>query len=325
LPKNYLKIGFIGAGSIGSLFGGYLGTIGSEDYSIEIIFFGLKEHIDEIKRNGLKIHKEQKVTIVKNIRAYENLETFNLVLEKNKNYQFDFMFLTTKTYDTGTALEQYKNLIDLSKRIVILQNGIGNEEVVKSYCPTEKIIRIVTSHGALLKEPGHVYHTGEGFIKVGLAFSNKVPSDLILFRDLLNWSGLEAEIVEDIIQSSWEKIFVNIGINALGALTRLHNGGLLENEGLKHMMKGAVEEALKIARLKGIKLPDKDYLKLTYSVAEKTYNNQNSMLQDVLKGQVTEIDSINGKIVKYAEELGISVPINELLTNLIKGLEKSYL
>lgn len=325
MPKNHLRIGFIGAGSIGSLFGGYLGSIASEDYILEVIFFGLKEHIDEIKKNGLKIHKEQKVIFVKNIRAYENLETFNLLLDNNTSYQFDFMFLTTKTYDTGSALEQYKNLIDLSKRIVILQNGIGNEDLVKSYCPAEKIIRIVTSHGALLKEPGHVYHTGEGFIKMGLAFSKKVPSDLVLFRDLLNWSGLETEIVEDIIQSSWEKIFVNIGINAIGALTRLHNGGLLENEGLKRMMKGAVEEALKVARLKGIKLPDRDYLKLTYSVAEKTYNNQNSMLQDVLKGQITEIDFINGKIVKYAEELGISVPINELLTNLIKGLEKSYL
>lgn len=325
MQKKELRIGFIGAGSIGSLFGGYLASIDSDEYSLEVIFFGDKEHGGEINKKGLKLHKEQTVTTIDRIKAYENQDIVESFIKKDSSYQFDFMFLTTKTYDIESALEQYKNLIKLSRRLVVLQNGIGNEDLVKNFCSRDKIIRIVTSHGAFLKEPGHIYHTGEGFIKIGLAFSKNVPPDLILLKELLNQSGLETVIVRDIIQSSWEKIFVNIGINALGALTRLNNGQLLEDEGLKRIMKKAVQEALKVAELKKIQLPDTDYLKLTYSVAEKTYNNQNSMLQDVLKGQATEIDFINGKIVEFAKELDFKVPINELLTNLIKGLENSLL
>jgi len=325
LQKKELRIGFIGAGSIGSLFGGYLSSIDSDDYSLEVIFFGEKEHVDEINKKGLKLYKKQTVISIDSIKAYENQDMVESFIKKDSSYRFNFVFLTTKTYDIESALEQYRNLIKRSSKLVILQNGVGNEDLVKNFCSGDKIIRIVTSHGALLKEPGHVYHTGEGFIKIGLAFSRDVPPDLIFLKELLDQSGLETVIVRDVIQKSWEKIFVNIGINALGALTRLNNGQLLEDEGLKRIMKGAVQEALKVAELKKIILPDTDYLQLTYSVAKKTYNNQNSMLQDVLKGQATEIDFINGKIVEFAKELDCKVPINELLTNLIKGLENSLL
>ena len=144
---------------------------------------------------------------------------------------------------------------------------------------------------------------------------------LILLRELLTLSGLATEIVEDIIKESWEKVFINIGINAIGTLTRLRNGQLLEHESIKNLMRETVEEALKIAKFKEISFPEKDYVDLTYDVAEKTYNNKNSMLQDILKGKKTEIDFINGRIVEYAKMLGERVPLNEMLTSLIKGLE----
>ncbi|TFG28470.1 MAG: 2-dehydropantoate 2-reductase, partial [Promethearchaeota archaeon] len=134
---------------------------------------------------------------------------------------------------------------------------------------------------------------------------------------------LETIIVEDIIKECWEKVFVNIGINAIGALTRLKNGQLLENENLKILMGEAVKEAIKVADCKKIDLSEKNYIAIMYDVAEKTSENKNSMLQDILKGKRTEIDFMNGKIMKYAQELGFKVPINEMLTYLIKGLEKS--
>ncbi|MHA2290085.1 MAG: ketopantoate reductase family protein, partial [Promethearchaeota archaeon] len=123
---------------------------------------------------------------------------------------------------------------------------------------------------------------------------------------------------------SWEKAFVNIGINAMGALTRLPNGELLENEYLKQYMGMAVEEALHVAKLKKIALHKKNYVNLMFSVAQKTYNNKNSMLQDILKEKPTEIDFLNGKIVEFARELGVKVLVNEILTQLIKGLERSF-
>lgn len=333
MVKKKLRIGFIGAGSIGSLFGGYLASIDSEDYLLEVSFFGMKEHVDEINKRGLRIHQETEVVSFNTIKAYERSEAIEDIIRSDSKWYFDFLFFSTKTYDLKSSLKEYKKLIESSKYIVILQNGIGNEDLVQQFVSKEKIIRIVTSHGALLKEPGQVYHTGQGFTKIGFAFlksnkeqdSNTVPSskDLEVLKEILDLGGIKTEIVEDIIQASWEKVFVNIGINALGALTRLHNGALLEDIVLKRLMKEAINEAVKVAKLKNIRLSEVDYVELAYSVAINTYYNKNSMLQDILSGRKTEIDFFNGKIVKLAKEVRMEVPVNEILTYLIKGLERS--
>jgi 2-dehydropantoate 2-reductase len=333
MKKSIIRIGFIGAGSIGSLFGGYLASIKSDIYSTEVILFCRKNHAEAINENGLVMYNGEAILEIKNIKAFENLDEFKEFFLKESKYTFDFIFLSTKTYDIETALSQYNKLVDKCKRLVILQNGIGNEEIVSKYCHENKIIRIVTSNGALLEKPGHVIHTGKGFTKIGFPFYNALnvqddedeiaKLELRLLYDLLNYAGLDAIMVDDIIKECWEKIFVNIGINAFGALTRLKNGNLLENEGLKYLMGEAVKEAVEVAKMKNINLPKKDFIALTYDVAEKTSENKNSMLQDVLKGKKTEVDFINGRILKYAKELDINTPINKLLTYLVKGLEQS--
>ncbi|MFX0167493.1 MAG: ketopantoate reductase family protein [Candidatus Hodarchaeota archaeon] len=333
MATKKLRIGVIGAGSIGSLFGGYLANIKSDVYELEVIFFCMKEHKEVINNRGLKIHKNQDVKEINNIIAYENEIILEENIEKDNSFRFDYIFLTTKTYDMEKALLQYKKLVDVSNWLVILQNGIGNEDIVSKYISRSKLIRIVTSNGAFLESPGNVIHTGEGFTKIGFPFLQdfnkkkaeleKANTDLMTLKDLLQLASIETNIVEDINKESWEKVFVNVGINAFGALTNLKNGQLLESEGLKHLMGEAVEEAVQVAKLKKIELSDKDFIAETYDVANKTAENKNSMLQDILNGTATEIDFINGRVLKYAEELGIKVPINELLTHLIKGLESS--
>ena len=230
-------------------------------------------------------------------------------------------------------MKMYKNLINNARRVIILQNGIGNEEIVKKFCLKTKIMRMVTSNGALLSEPGKIIHTGSGITKLGFPFVNddkveekelkKINSDLLVLKEILNSAGLHTIISNNIIRESWEKIMINIGINAIGALTRLTNGELLKSDRLKKLMGGAVEEALMIAKMKKIDLPEKDYVNLMYQVALDTSGNKNSMLQDILQGKLTEIDFLNGKIVSYAKKLNIEVPINEVLISLIKGLEFS--
>ncbi|MFX1345392.1 MAG: ketopantoate reductase family protein [Promethearchaeota archaeon] len=330
-----LRIGFIGAGSIGSLFGGYLANIKSEVYELEVIFFCQREHMEAINKRGLRIHKNQDVKEISNILAYENEKILVEKSERHNCFRFDYIFLTTKTYDMEKALLQYKKLTDVSNWFVILQNGIGNEEIISNYISKSKIIRIVTSNGAFLESPGNLIHTGDGFTKIGFPFledikNNRVElvkanENLTLLKELLHLAGLETQIVKDINKECWEKVFVNVGINAFGALTNLTNGQLLESEGLKQLMAEAVEEAVQVAKLKEIKLSNKDFIAETYDVAKKTSKNKNSMLQDILNGTATEIDFINGRVLIYAKELGIKTPINELLTHLIKGLESSLI
>ncbi|MFX1455368.1 MAG: ketopantoate reductase family protein [Promethearchaeota archaeon] len=327
MSKRKIRIGFIGAGSIGSLFGGYLANIESDLFELDVRFICLGDHAAAINQDGLQIVKNQKIQMISTIKAYEDEKLLEENIEADSSFGFDFIFLTTKTYDIEKAVRQYQKLVDVSKHIVILQNGIGNEDVVSRYVLKSKIVRAVTMNGALLKAPGKVIHTGEGLTKIGLAFPEEVSdrtlsdNNIKLLADLLKLAGFETVIAENIIKESWEKVFVNIGINAFGALTRLRNGELLKFEGLKLLMSETIKEAIQIAKFKGINLKEEDYVGLTYEVARKTAENKNSMLQDIINGNPTEIDYINGRIVAYADDLGVRVPINELLTSLIKGLE----
>ncbi len=333
MSKQKIRIGFIGAGSIGSLFGGYIANIESDLFELDVNFFCTGDHAAAINQNGLEIVKNQIVQKINTIHAFEDEKFIEECIRNNPTFRFDFIFLTTKTYDIETAITQYQKLIEVSSWIVILQNGIGNEDMVSSYISKSKIIRAVTTNGAMLKDPGKIIHTGQGLVKIGLAF----PEDLNLneeegkfkeiniglLLDLLRLGGFEADITENIIKESWEKVFVNVGINAYGALTRLKNGELMKFKGLKHLMSKAIKEAIEIAKLKHVELAEKDFVAITYDVAKKTAENKNSMLQDILNGSLTEIDYINGRILTYANELGVRVPINEIITYLIKGLETS--
>ena len=192
-PKKKLKFGFIGAGSIGSLFGGLLASIKHNEYSIEITFFCRKEHCLEIKKKGLEIQTRGEILKISNIIAYENLNQVDKIIKENSNYHFNFLFISTKTPNLEKSLIQYKKIIDSSSWVIILQNGIGNKDIVSQFCEKEKIIRIITSHGAYIKYPGQIYHAGSGITKIGFSFikSDKIKDKSIkdvlgLLRNLLN-------------------------------------------------------------------------------------------------------------------------------------------
>ena len=320
-----LRLGFIGAGAIGSLFGGYLANL--KEMNIDVVLFCSQDHALAIKNHGLKIKTEGRVIIIK------NLKVFTRTMEDNVDDDFDFLFLTTKTYDTRSAINQYKEIIENSKYFIILQNGIGNEDMIHPLVPKQKIFRLVTSHGAILNHPGQVTHTGKGFSFIGIPYLNYIAKEPNLFRnvqnslavlnELLNVSGLNSQVEIDISIKVWEKAIVNIGINAIGALTRLNNGNIIEIEGLRELMERAVVEAVEVGNNMNIPLSRDECIQLLYSVAKNTYHNKNSMLQDIIKGKKTEIDNLNGAIVDLANKLKIKVEVNEILTKLIKGLENS--
>jgi 2-dehydropantoate 2-reductase len=328
-----MKIGFIGAGSIGTLFGGRLALLKSDKYKVEVIIFGRKTHIDKVNRSGLSLEEKNKIQKISNIIGFTNPFSYKEFFQGMGSISFDFIFLTTKAYDIVDAIDEYREIIKNANYLVVLQNGLGNEDIVKQFLSPEKIIRALTTEGAFLKEPGYLIHTGSGLTQIGFPFisedfhkskKGKYFQDLRKLKEILSISGFKTVIENDIQKKNWEKIFVNIGINAIGALTHLENGKLINLKNLKDLMGKAVKEACKVAKAKKIPIEDKKYEQSAYEVAKKTSANKNSMFQDILREKKTEIEYINGKIVQYAKQLGISVPINETLTYLIKGLEKSW-
>jgi 2-dehydropantoate 2-reductase len=147
--------------------------------------------------------------------------------------------------------------------------------------------------------------------------------ELRQIREIFNKVGLEARISRDIKGLLWSKLIINVGINALTAITRLNNGRLIEFEGTRRILREAVTEAIKIAKRKRIKLIYDDPLAKVEAVCEATATNVSSMLQDVLRRRRTEIDFINGVIVRQGQELGIPTPVNSVLLDLVKTIEST--
>ena len=228
-----------------------------------------------------------------------------------------------KSYSTEDACKESKDLVGDATNILTLQNGIGNIQILNDYFGAEKIIGGITNHGATLLGPGHVRHAGKGDTIIGRA-DGRVPGAVREIASMLARAGLEAKVSKDIDSVIWSKLIINAGINALTAITRLTNGMLIELEEPRQLMRGAVQESVRVVKRKRIKLAYDDPIQKVESVCKATAANISSMLQDVLNNKRTEIDFINGAIVRQAKALGIPTPINEVLTNLVKTIEASY-
>jgi len=332
-------------GAIGSLLAVKLLKTGNN-----VIGLCRHEHYNVIKNNGI-VHED--INGLKElIKCDEKFKVFNnrrdLFNNINGENNIDWILITSKAYSLKDITKEYLN--DIIKKItypniniLLVQNGIGNEEILFKYVKNNylNVYRAITTHGAYLFQPGFVKHTGIGDIKIGfpkINFSkskynkNNFSKEIKIKRELIlplikefNNSNLNSIFIDDIDLILWEKIFINVGINALASIYNIKNGELLNNEKYINIIEKAIIEAWLISKRLGIKVEEnpKKYLNLTLDVAYKTANNINSMLQDLYKGRKTEIEFINGYISKYGKKLGISTPINDYLTNKIRKLEKS--
>jgi 2-dehydropantoate 2-reductase len=164
-------------------------------------------------------------------------------------------------------------------------------------------------------EPGHVQFTGSGKVFLGAhPHLGGVP-------ELLQKAGFSVEVVSDPVSLLWGKLVINAAINPLTALLRVPNGELLERPAARELLAQAAQEAASVARMQGISLPYPDPVIAVEEVARNTSGNYSSMLQDVIRNAVTEIDAINGAIVRVGEHLGVPTPVNRILWKLVNSLD----
>lgn len=235
----------------------------------------------------------------------------------------DLVIICVKSFNTKQAVEQIKPLLGESTKILTLQNGMGNIEIISEIAGEQNVIAGVTNQGATLIATGKIRHAGRAETIIGTV-SGRTPVEMRTIREVFNKVGLETKMSRDIKSLIWSKLIINVGINALTAITRLPNGKLTEFEGTRRILRDAVGEAARIAKRKRIKLIFDDPLAKVEAVCEATSDNQSSMLQDILRKKRTEIDFINGVIVRLGQELGINVFTNKFLFDLIKTIESSY-
>jgi len=234
----------------------------------------------------------------------------------------DLVIFFVKTYDTEKAVSDALVLEKEDTIFLTLQNGLGNEDVICKQIDRKKVMLGVTGHGATLLRPGHIRHAGWGKTFIG-ELDHQMTDRAIRIAQMFCRAGIETEVSSNIHDNVWGKLLVNAGINALTALTGFKNGQLVDYPETARLMEKLVFEAAEVARRKGIHIEENPIDKVR-KAAEATRENRSSMGQDFDHRRRTEIDAINGAVVKEAERLGISIPYNQMITDLIKVIEKRF-
>jgi 2-dehydropantoate 2-reductase len=236
--------------------------------------------------------------------------------------QPDFVLICVKSYKTKEAAEKIKSWLWPEAFVVTLQNGVGNLEILEEIFGKKKVFGGITAHGSTLLGPGKIRHAGQGETIIGPEEDPDSPLERIV--SAFNTAGFKTRSIKNVVDLIWGKLIINVGINVLSAITRLKNGRLAELNGTRWVMENAVKEAVAVAHAKNIRLPYPDPLARVMEVCRDTAENIASMLQDVLKERITEVDFINGAIVREGIALGIPTPVNHTLTCLVKTIQETY-
>jgi len=234
----------------------------------------------------------------------------------------DLVLICVKSNKTKEAGQTIKPWLTPETVVVSLQNGVGNIEILEEIFGRERVLGGVTAEGATLLGTGKIRHAGQGETIIGPQRGPDSPVEKIIAA--FNRAGFKTTSVDNVNDLIWGKLIINVGINALTAITRLKNGRLPQLSGTRLIMEEAIKEAVAVVQAKNIQLPYPDPLVRVMEVCEATAENMASMLQDVLKEKITEIDFINGAIVREGRSMGIPTPVNLTLTSLVQAIQETY-
>lgn len=286
----------LGAGAIGSYYGALLSKRN------DVLLVGRSSHVEAINSRGLVLSGEvEGVFKVKAAAEVDEVPAGSLVL------------LTTKAYDSEEAVRSIKDHMGRNSVILVLQNGLGNEEVVKNLVGKEvEVVRGLTTSGVEFTEPGRitVKLAGETTLERGRTGER--------IAELFNSCGLKTRLSDNMAHELWSKLTMNCVINPLSAILRVPDKEIAADS-LRIIRRRIVEECVSVGRAEGVEL-DMGILEKLEGVIP-TYENYSSMCQDLMKGKPTEIDFLNGKVVELGRRHRIPTPVNETITSLIKFLE----
>jgi 2-dehydropantoate 2-reductase len=303
-----MKTVMMGTGAMGSLFGGLLTLAGEEVWLVG----NRRDQIDTIRSAGLTFEEKGELRII----------PMNATLDVTSVGKADLVIFFVKTYDTKVAVSDALALEKEDTIFLTLQNGLGNEEVICQKIDRKKVMLGVTGHGATYLGPGHIRHAGWGKTFIG-ELDHRITDRALRMTQMLCNARIETEVSSNIHDQVWGKLLVNVGINALTALTGFKNGQLLDYPESARLMERLVSEAAEVARGKGVHL-EEDPIEKVRKAIEATKENRSSMGQDFDHRQKTEIDAINGAVAREAQPLGIPVPFNQAVADLVKAIEKSF-
>jgi 2-dehydropantoate 2-reductase len=304
-----VKVCVVGCGAVGSLFAANLAQLDD----VEVWAYDLaREHVEAINRDGLRLSG-----------AGEVVGSLQATSDAAELPQCDFGIVATKAMHTSVAIEATAPAF-ADGCVATVQNGLGNEEAIANHA--ERVIRGTTFPAGKLIGPGHVQWDVKGDTTLGPFEPSPAPTEEIeRLAAACTRAGMPTQAVADARGPQWRKVIFNAATNPVGALTGLTHGRVCEDAALRRLVTGLVDEGKAVAAAQGIEL-DADPEELIDHAAkpEVAYDHKASMLQDVEALRPTEIDYLNGGIVRFGEEHGVPTPLNRAIWSLVKGLERSW-
>ncbi|HEX6702379.1 MAG TPA: 2-dehydropantoate 2-reductase [Gaiellaceae bacterium] len=304
-----MRICVVGCGAVGSLFAANLAQLDD----VEVWAYDLaREHVDAINAHGLRLSGAGDV--VGRVRATS---------VAGELPPCDFGIVATKSMHTGSAIAATAHAF-ADGCVGSVQNGLGNEEAIAEH--VEQVIRGTTFPAGRIVEPGHVQWDVKGDTTIGpFEPSPAAFEEVERLADACTRAGMPTTAVRDARGPQWRKVIFNAATNPVGALTGLTHGRVCEDPALRRLVTGLVDEGKAVAAAQGIEL-DADPEDLIDHAArpEVAYDHKASMLQDVEARRQTEIDYLNGGIVRFGREHGVPTPLNEAILALVKGVERAW-
>jgi 2-dehydropantoate 2-reductase len=305
------KVAVLGAGAMGSMFGGLLGEGGLEVTLIDI----WAEHVAAVQQSGLRLigdSAERSVPVKATTRPAEAGEA-------------DVVLVHCKSHHTVQAVEAARSLFGADTVAISFQNGLGNEEMIGGVIGIERVLGGTTAQGASMVGPGAVRYYGDLPSQIGELTGGTSERAERIAR-ALTAAGLQTSASAEIRRDIWKKLLANVALSAPSALSDLSIAELMAVPELKATSLAALEEAAAVARATGIELDAADTERVLAKItgAGGTSANKSSMCADVLKRRKTEIEVINGAVARLGREHGVPTPVNDTLIAAIIGVETHF-
>lgn len=313
---SWPRVAVVGAGAVGGFYGGMLARAGAP-----VTLIGRASHVEVWKRDGLlldsfKFPGTQTIPVAASTEIAEASDA-------------ELVLFCVKSQDTEDAARQLARAVRADALVVSLQNGVDNVTQMRAVAPTLDPIAAVVYVSCAMPSPGRVKHDVRGELVIGdLPGRTNAPRDAELQR-VAGWfeaAGVGCPVSPNVEVELWTKLIVNASLNPVSAVANITYGDTVETPESREMIRQLVLECVAVARASGVALPvDPDYVEMMWGFARRLGATYASTAQDLARGKRTEIDALNGAIVRRGVELGIPTPVNQALLALVKLREEQVL
>ncbi len=310
-----MKIAVLGAGALGCAMGSCLSESGHEVWLIN----RRADHVEAMNKHGLSVR-------VNGIDRYTPVKAaLNAADIAAQIGTVDLLVVLVKSFHTREAITSSTSIVGPDTVVLSLQNGLGHEDVLAEVVGRDKVLAGKTYAGGVMLGPGRIIRGTEGKETYIGELDGRMTDRVQRVAEVFNAAGLITHISDNIMGTMWEKLLVNVATGALSGITHLAYGDLYQVPEVKACALAAVQEAMDVAHASGIRLsvndPEQPWIKAAAGLPPEF---KASMLQSLEKGSITEVDYVNGSVVRWGQKCGVPTPVNSTLVACLKGIERRF-